>query len=215
MERPLALSFACAAAAHLGLLFGIPPEKPLRPAPPSVEKNLVEIVMPPPSEDEPPAAVSAADAGAAPSRPSLDDVPHLTNTPVDFTIAATSIPSVRPGVTTILPSGIGAGIGDAIGVPRGAPFDIDMLDNPPRTRVQAAPVYPFEARRDGRAGQVIVEFTVDETGAVVSPRVIESNDRIFEEPTLRAVSRWRFEPGKRDGRVVRFRMTVPVVFSVN
>lgn len=215
MERPLALSFACAAAAHLGLFFGVSSEKPPRSASAPVVKNLVEIVMPPPIEDEPLAAASVADASTAPSRPSLDDVPHLANTPVDFTIAATLIPSVRPGMTTILPSGIGAGIGDAIGVLRGAPVDIGMLDNPPRTRVQTAPVYPFEARRDGRAGQVIVEFTVDETGAVVSPRVIESNDRIFEEPTLRAISRWRFEPGKRDGRVVRFRMTVPVVFSVN
>jgi protein TonB len=38
---------------------------------------------------------------------------------------------------------------------------------------------------------------------------------MFEEPTLRAVAKWQFEPGRRDGRIVKFRMTVPVLFNLN
>jgi len=61
----------------------------------------------------------------------------------------------------------------------------------------------------------MVEFTVDEMGRVINPHVTSSTHSEFEAPTLRAVQTWRFEPGKHLGRVVRFRMSVPVQFSLN
>ena len=54
-----------------------------------------------------------------------------------------------------------------------------------------------------------------EEAAAIDPRVVKSSDRMFEEPTLRAVAKWQFEPGRRAGRIVRFRMAVPVVFNLN
>jgi protein TonB len=44
---------------------------------------------------------------------------------------------------------------------------------------------------------------------------VRSSDRIFEEAALRAVARWKFEPGRRDGRIVRFKMSVPIVFRLD
>ncbi|MEO5961553.1 MAG: energy transducer TonB, partial [Opitutaceae bacterium] len=64
------------------------------------------------------------------------------------------------------------------------------------------------------AGEVLVNFMVDEAGRVSEARVVRSSDSVFEEPTLRAVSKWRFEPGRVHGDLVRFRMSVPVVFSL-
>jgi protein TonB len=61
----------------------------------------------------------------------------------------------------------------------------------------------------------MVEFVVDEAGHVLDPHVLRSSNPLFEAPTLRAVAKWRFEPGRKDGRVVRFRMAVPVEFAVN
>jgi hypothetical protein len=29
------------------------------------------------------------------------------------------------------------------------------------------------------------------------------------------VARWKFEPGQRDGRAVRFRMALPIQFTLN
>ena len=60
-----------------------------------------------------------------------------------------------------------------------------------------------------------MEFVVDEAGRVLDPHVVRSNDPVFEAPTLRAVAKWRFEPGRKNGQVVRFRMSVPVAFAVN
>lgn len=88
------------------------------------------------------------------------------------------------------------------------------LDNPPRTRSQIAPIYPAAAKASGLTGEVLVEFVVDEQGRVLHARVVKSSSSIFEAPTLKAVERWRFEPGKKTGRPVRFMMVAPVVFSL-
>lgn len=89
-----------------------------------------------------------------------------------------------------------------------------MLDNDPRYRARPAPDYPFSARQGGLEGEVVVEFDVDATGRVAAARVLRSTDRLFEEPAMRAVLKWRFEPGKKNGRAVAFRMAVPIVFSL-
>jgi len=111
--------------------------------------------------------------------------------------------------------------GDVSGILEGTGWDKDAavrladLDGTPRTRAQASPIYPFEAKRTGMTGTVNVEFTVDESGGVLNPRVIESTNTIFNESAMHAVSKWKFEPGKRGGRAVRFKMVVPIVFSLN
>jgi len=109
------------------------------------------------------------------------------------------------------PDGIG-GFGNG---PGGGPYEIGALDAAPRAIVQVAPVYPLEAKTTGLTGQVVVEFMVDESGRVHHARVVSASDAIFTEPTLRAVEHWRFSPGTRHVVPVRFRMSVPIAFSLN
>ena len=90
-----------------------------------------------------------------------------------------------------------------------------MLDRVPHARVQMAPDYPAHLRQAGIEGAVTVEFEVDAAGSVVTARVVRSSHREFEAPALRAVLRWRFEPGRRFGRAVPFRMTIPIQFSIS
>ena len=116
---------------------------------------------------------------------------------------------INPGI-------LGEVDGDPEGVFRkGAPISTGMLDSSPRAIVQTLPLYPGEAKIHGVEGRVLLGFTVDEAGRVISPYVIDRTDRQFEEAALRAVAQWRFEPGRRHGRVVRFRMAVPIIFSLN
>jgi protein TonB len=89
------------------------------------------------------------------------------------------------------------------------------LDNPPRTRAQTPPTYPFSLKTSGVSGEVLVEFVVDEYGRVIHPRVVRSTHAEFEAPTLAALSKWMFEPGTRNRAPVRFRMVVPVKFNLN
>ena len=79
--------------------------------------------------------------------------------------------------------------------------------------MRVAPSYPYTLKAEGVDGEVLVDFWVDEKGAVHDPVVRSSTRREFEEPTLVAVSKWRFAPGMKDGKTVRFRMTLPVRFS--
>jgi len=151
------------------------------------------------------------------ARPDLPEPPAPD--PITTTVMSPSIPHPTPisptHLTRIEPYGdpdsksVNPVPGDH------GPMRFTMLDNPPRTRSQIAPVYPYEAKVAGRPGEVMVEFVVDESGRVVDPHVVSSNDPAFEAPTLRAIAKWRFEPGRKAGRIVRFRMAVPVAFSVN
>lgn len=93
-------------------------------------------------------------------------------------------------------------------------FSPDQLDRRPRAKLQVAPDYPVSLRQGGMEGTVMVEFDVDATGRVVSVRVLRSTEHGFEDATVRAVLKWRFEPGRRDGRAVPFRMSVPVDYRL-
>jgi protein TonB len=42
--------------------------------------------------------------------------------------------------------------------------------------------------------------------------VQKSSHPAFEAPALTAVGKWRFEPGKRKGESVAFKMRVPITF---
>ena len=59
--------------------------------------------------------------------------------------------------------------------------------------------------------QAVVSVVADETQGG-KPLVQRSSDPVFERPALAAVKQWRFEPGKRKGQAVRFRMRVPITF---
>jgi protein TonB len=90
-------------------------------------------------------------------------------------------------------------------------FSISDLDQKPRVIYQPSPMLTKEVRRKA-PGTVYIVFIVDQNGRVVDPRVQKSTDPVFERPALSAVKQWKFEPGKRKGQPVRFRMRVPITF---
>jgi TonB family protein len=64
------------------------------------------------------------------------------------------------------------------------------------------PEYPPTAARKREEGFAMLEFTVDASGFVVDPKVIESSDPIFEKPSLDAIKKFRFAPRFVDGKPV-------------
>jgi periplasmic protein TonB len=94
-------------------------------------------------------------------------------------------------------------------------FDISNLDQTPVARFQSNPVYPFEMRRAGIEGQVLVGFIVDSKGSVREAYAVRSTHTEFESAAVQAVNKWRFRPGKKGGRNVNTRMQVPILFSIN
>lgn len=90
-------------------------------------------------------------------------------------------------------------------------FSLAELDQKPRVVYQPGPVLDAKTRKHV-PGTVYVLFIVDQQGRVQNPLVQKSTDPIFERPALTAVKQWKFEPGKRNGQAVRFRMRVPITF---
>ena len=86
-------------------------------------------------------------------------------------------------------------------------------DVPPTPTQRQSPVFPSEARRGHIGGRVIIEFVVDESGHVLEPHVVASTHRVFESPAMEAIRKWNFDPGEKDGAIVKVRMRMPFVFN--
>jgi protein TonB len=215
MERHFLVPATFAAVLHV-LLLGIhrgPAPVVLASPIPAKDSEAIVIVK----EEEPPIDRADEAAGGGAALPRQPDAPSTT-TARDFTVPVSVDPigPVTPGIQSIpnVPITIGSGSGEGPMTNRPV-IDFTKLDRSPRTRVQIAPTYPPEARQSAREGEVTVAFEVDETGHVFGARAVSSTDRIFDDAAVRAVSKWRFEPGTVSGRAVRFRMAVPIVFRLN
>lgn len=208
-----------AAGLHSALFFGLPrgewtprikdpAEKPvLREPPPRIE--IAEEPAEPTGSSDP--------AGSVTPMPSTPDLPQLRN---DETVLSIPIMADAPRIQTVstldkIPPGTVGPMGnpDATG-PRGPRIESFLkLDRPPHAVVQGSPDYPYSLRHDGISGSVTVEFVVGTDGQVLSAEAIKWTHREFADPAVRAVLRWKFEPGTIGGRRVRFRMSVPIEFN--
>jgi TonB family protein len=83
---------------------------------------------------------------------------------------------------------------------------------PKRTK-HVQPVYPQEALAQGIRGIVILEIVLDKQGKVESTTVVRSVPGL-DEAAVAAARQWEYTPTKVDGKPVRVRITVPVVFSL-
>lgn len=76
------------------------------------------------------------------------------------------------------------------------------------------PEVPSSFLRGGEAGLVTLTFLVDDKGNVQTPSVVKSTHRELEEPAIKAVKKWRFKPGRKDGNAVAVHVTIPLKFEV-
>ena len=76
--------------------------------------------------------------------------------------------------------------------------------------------YPAEALRAQVTGQVLVSFTVDNSGFVRNAHIVSSPGPYFNATVLNAVTGLgRFTPGESDGEPVDVSFTVPVNFKID
>jgi len=94
-------------------------------------------------------------------------------------------------------------------------YELEDLTRAPRPISQRAPTYPPELRRAGISGTVVLMFVVRDDGSTSNITVERSDNPAFEEPAIRAVRRWRFEPGEKDGKAVNTRVRIPIPFKFN
>jgi periplasmic protein TonB len=89
--------------------------------------------------------------------------------------------------------------------------ELPKFDKAPVPKVAPPPVFP--AAMDGIKGIVSVTLVIDETGAVTKATVAKSTHPEFEQPSLDAVTRWKFKPAEKEGQPVRAQVTIPLHFN--
>jgi len=215
MTRDLIIGIILSAGFHLLILFGdrLIPEKTVVKKvvepPPKIE--LIEM----PKIEEEPEIIETTDSDVKPldlAPPMQQDVPQLVQ-PDSF------VQKIQPpppeGVTISATMNIVPEVRDPNMFRGMKVFDISMLDQTPVPKFQARPQYPFEMRRAGIAGEVVVDFIVDTNGDVQNAYALRSTQREFEAAAVQAVTKWKFRPGRKGGRDVPTHMQVPIVFTLN
>jgi protein TonB len=99
-----------------------------------------------------------------------------------------------------------------------------MADEPKRVEGDIAkpvllervnPVYPEAARKERIMGVVVVEVSLDETGAVTDVRVVESPHEALAQASTDAVRQWRFDPARNPaGKPVAVNWKVTLNFKL-
>lgn len=216
MSRDIIIGVLLSVAIHLAVLFGhrLNPDW-FKTPPKKVEEEpekIQLIAMPKLDEPEPEIVEVTEDVKPLDLAPPMQqDVPQLV-TPDSF------VQKIQPpppeGVTISASMNIVPEVRDPNMFRGMKVFDISMLDQTPVARFQARPQYPFEMRRAGISGEVVVDFIVDTHGDVQNAYAIRSSQREFEAAAVQAVSKWKFKPGRKGGRAVNTKMQVPIVFSI-
>jgi TonB family protein len=86
----------------------------------------------------------------------------------------------------------------------------------PRLIKEVKPNYTGDAMRARVQGVVQLECVVEVDGSVGPVRVVQSLDTVYglDNEAIRAVKRWRFAPGTKDGTPVRVAVTVELSFRL-
>lgn len=76
-------------------------------------------------------------------------------------------------------------------------------------------IYPLEAMNNNEMGEVIVGFSIGIDGSVSSVRVLKSVSPSLDKEAIRVVQGMRYwYPAKKNGRLVRAEMSIPINFKV-
>ncbi|MBK8979354.1 MAG: TonB family protein [Planctomycetes bacterium] len=165
------------------------------------DADVTQLPPPPP----PPVEEPEEEPEPEPPKPQLEEDIPLDLSQLELVLNA----GMSGGGFGDLVAGFGALVGQ--GSAQSALPSLDDLDQRPRAVYQPSPVPSADVRAKA-PGTVHVVFVVDEEGRVRDPAVQKSTDPVFERPALAAVRRWKFEPGRRRGEPVAFRMRVPITF---
>lgn len=206
-------SVCLAAAMTLGIYILIPWLEQLS-APPELDTDLRSIQttrLPPPAAPAPPEPARRHEPHPEPPKPQLKEIRQrliplqagmnlnmaLSNLDGDFSMNfGMQSDMLTQQIQTLI-------------------FDLGELDEPPRPLVRLQPVYPPQARIRQLEGEVTVEFIVQPDGNVEQITVLTSTPgELFVPAAVRAVQRWRFQPGIKDGTAVASRVRQNIRFTL-
>lgn len=135
---------------------------------------------------------------------------------------ASTVAAASPGSSSTggVSTGHDAPASRRLGVPTGAPDGPSAAnasgdDLGPLVLDAPAPVYPPACVRSGKEGSVLCALHISTTGRVTNVEVLQSSGhRQLDEAARTTLSRWRFEPARKDGTAVPARIQHRVHFRL-
>jgi TonB family protein len=130
---------------------------------------------------------------------------------VTFRVAALAAdPMLRQGRADTVPDGIGGYAYDGVPLER-----VPELSNKGAIGSIMDRLYPQALRASGVGGMVVVRFVVEADGTVNTrtAKLVSNTNADLVDPTLKALERFRFRPGRLAGRNVRTFVSMPVTWD--
>jgi protein TonB len=183
------------------IVFDQPEPKPAQPPPasPPTKAPSTAPATPaqPPQDTQPPTIPDTVPTPAA--GPSADDAATTSDDSTSGDTGGGTDPNAAPGP---------GGDGDVA-------IALDARMTRPDTLVRVQPRYPEAARIARRQGTVVVQATIDRTGAVTDVRLVKAIGFGLDEAAMTAVKQWRFRPATLGGRPVPVFFQLTVRFGIN
>ena len=108
---------------------------------------------------------------------------------------------------------IGAGPGKSGGIVSGA-YRIGGGVSAPQLLYKVEPEYSEQARQAKCQGTVVLSVVVDESGLPRKIKVVRALDVGLDQEAVKALQKWRFKPGMKDGKAVPVLATIEVNFRL-
>jgi protein TonB len=84
-------------------------------------------------------------------------------------------------------------------------YEAGMIDEAPVVSKKVEPFYPEFVKDQGISGTVRAQVTIDEKGNVMDIKILSSPHELLTDEVMKAVSRWKYKPGKFKGVAVKVR----------
>jgi protein TonB len=92
--------------------------------------------------------------------------------------------------------------------------EVASLDEVPVPLLQPKPALPPGVSADPPPAPVEVAVVVNSAGEVSEAKLVKEGRLELDRAAVAILARWRFRPGRKDGRPVASRLVVPVAFSL-
>lgn len=101
-----------------------------------------------------------------------------------------------------------------IGVIAVPPLVAEPRVEPPVAVRTVEPSYPYELRREGTEGFVLVSCVVNRSGSCSEISIERSTHVGFNQAAVDAVKKWKFKPALVDGVAIDQKIMVPLKFII-
>lgn len=237
LRRPLAAVWiSIGVHAALIALIQVAPPSAQRPGASVIEARLVDVERPPaletsgapsePTPSEPAPTVpepprERTPVAAAKPLPPRQDESTAPLPPADAPVTMESPPPAAPPAGTPAPAPAGAAEPRAPVAPLDVTSAVDLtyysareLDVQPRALREIVPDYPPNADRRRISGTVRLQIEIEADGRVRDVSVVSANPPgVFEDSARAAFRDARFAPAQRNGRPVRARVLIEVLYE--